>query len=505
MKTDNTTFDVRIWPTIREYKGARGTTYQVRRAVAGREINRPSFATYALADAFRSQLHDAVRRGEPFDIESGVPLSMQRAAQDSTSVYQAALDYVDHKWKSSAAAYRRDIAKCMTTVVCAMLPGHPSNATARDMRTALREWAFNTERRERAPAAVADVLRWVERNALPVKRLEDSAQLGEVMAALSRKVDGQPVAASTQLRRRATLHNFAEWAVERHLLESNEVAKTKRVRAKAVRAIDKRSLPNEDQAAAMLAAVRRRKPSGERVYLFLRIMLRAGLRPEEATALRVRDWSLPEAGWGEITVSEPTPEVGRQWTDSGEVRDRRRQNKGRTVGDVRYVPAAPDLVAEVRAFVAANDLGPNDLLLTGMRAGDALSSIVVRRAWAAARLEVFGEDSIDADGKPVRAVRVLTAQRVYDLRHTCLTGWLNRGIPPAQVAEWAGNSVPVLLAIYAKCIAGQADLYKQWLEDKPNGPEVAPPAHPREAVIHRPRGARRTSPRISRSHPQKPR
>ncbi|MEU0397645.1 integrase [Streptomyces sp. NPDC006208] len=30
-----------------------------------------------------------------------------------------------------------------------------------------------------------------------------------------------------------------------------------------------------------------------------------------------------------------------------------------------------------------------------------------------------------------------------------------RGIPPAQVAEWTGNSVPVLLATYAWCISGQ--------------------------------------------------
>jgi hypothetical protein len=28
--------------------------------------------------------------------------------------------------------------------------------------------------------------------------------------------------------------------------------------------------------------------------------------------------------------------------------------------------------------------------------------------------------------------------RVYDLRHACLTTWLNNGVPPAQVAEWAG-------------------------------------------------------------------
>jgi hypothetical protein len=32
--------------------------------------------------------------------------------------------------------------------------------------------------------------------------------------------------------------------------------------------------------------------------------------------------------------------------------------------------------------------------------------------------------------------------------------WLNAGVPATQVAEWAGNSVKVLLAVYAKCIDG---------------------------------------------------
>ncbi|WP_221359841.1 hypothetical protein [Streptomyces beigongshangae] len=40
-----------------------------------------------------------------------------------------------------------------------------------------------------------------------------------------------------------------------------------------------------------------------------------------------------------------------------------------------------------------------------------------------------------------------------------------QGHTPAQVAEWAGNSVPVLLAIYARCIAGQRDNYLKQIRD----------------------------------------
>lgn len=55
-------------------------------------------------------------------------------------------------------------------------------------------------------------------------------------------------------------------------------------------------------------------------------------------------------------------------------------------------------------------------------------------------------------------------KRVYDLRHTCPTTWLNNGVPPAQVAEWAGNSVPVLLAIYAWRIVGHLSDLKKRIE-----------------------------------------
>ena len=45
----------------------------------------------------------------------------------------------------------------------------------------------------------------------------------------------------------------------------------------------------------------------------------------------------------------------------------------------------------------------------------------------------------------------------YALRHAAVSTWLNAGVAPPQVAEWAGHSVAILLRIYAKCISGQQD------------------------------------------------
>jgi hypothetical protein len=51
------------------------------------------------------------------------------------------------------------------------------------------------------------------------------------------------------------------------------------------------------------------------------------------------------------------------------------------------------------------------------------------------------------------------ARRPYDLRHAALSSGLAAAVPPTEVAERAGNSVKVLLTVYAKCIDGQRATY----------------------------------------------
>jgi integrase len=89
--------------------------------------------------------------------------------------------------------------------------------------------------------------------------------------------------------------------------------------------------------------------------------------------------------------------------------------------------------------------------------------LVLRRAWRTARLEALTPEEF---ASPL-------GKRVYDLRHTCLTTWLNHGIPPAQVAEWAGNSVPVLLATYARRISGRLKDHQARIEAGGDLPDLA--------------------------------
>jgi len=41
---------------------------------------------------------------------------------------------------------------------------------------------------------------------------------------------------------------------------------------------------------------------------------------------------------------------------------------------------------------------------------------------------------------------------------------LDAGVPPTQVAEWAGHSVNVLLRVYAKCVYGQDEASRQLID-----------------------------------------
>lgn len=72
------------------------------------------------------------------------------------------------------------------------------------------------------------------------------------------------------------------------------------------------------------------------------------------------------------------------------------------------------------------------------------------------------QEGVDEDGR-----------RIYDMRHTRLTKWLNDGIPPAQVAYRVGTCIPVLLAFYAGCIEGQLPDIKRRMEAQGDLPELS--------------------------------
>jgi hypothetical protein len=81
-----------------------------------------------------------------------------------------------------------------------------------------------------------------------------------------------------------------------------------------------------------------------------------------------------------------------------------------------------------------------------------LPILTINRIWRQARKAAFTEE---VAASPL-------AETPYDLRHAAVSTWLNAGISPTQVAEWAGQSPEVLWRNYAKCLhGGQAELRRR--------------------------------------------
>jgi len=106
------------------------------RSPAGGEIERPAGHPYLRLTRtlqagfvvtmepgiyFIGQLLAAARKGEAFNLATGKPVSWQRD-EPATSWYEFACGYVDMKWPTASAKYRRVIAQALAAANPALLP-----------------------------------------------------------------------------------------------------------------------------------------------------------------------------------------------------------------------------------------------------------------------------------------------------------------------------------------------------------------------------------------------
>lgn len=453
----DTSYDVRIWK-VEVYAGKRTTSYAVKWAVAGRRF-RETFRTVALADAFRSELVTASRKGEAFGVESGRPVSMERA-QRRVSWLAFSREYVVMKWPHLAPNSRRNTARALTNATLALLITDRGRPPEPDLRKALTAWAFNARKSEPPPAEVVRALAWLERNTREVGDLAEPAVVRRMLDALALRVDGSAAAPGTVQRERGVVVNVAEYAVERKLLSHNPITRLPRKAPRIVGAVDRRVVVDPERARALLVAVAEQKPSGPALVAFFGAMYYAALRPGEASTLRESNLLLPDAGWGELLLESSTPEAGASWTDSGRRREER-QLKHRAKGETRIVPSPPALTALLHTHLSEHGTAPDGRLFRGVRGGE-LAESTYCRVWRKARTQAL---SAAEAASPL-------AGRPYDLRHAAVSTWLNAGVPSTQVAEWAGHSLAVLLQIYAKCLVGQEEAARRRIDAVLGGPDA---------------------------------
>lgn len=459
-----TTFKVRVFEIQKRYRQGdtaktRPSRYVVRWSVNGPKFDQ-SFKHSAQAKGFRSELQAAVGRGEAFDIRSGLPVSMLRPAdKPSMSVFEFALEYCTDRWEELKPGSRRNMVADLVEICAHAVHGERGRPDPTALALALRQ-ALNVKTRDGAitpeqEAAVA----WVRRQSRDVRELEDPTTFRALVSALDKKQDGTRGAPDTIRLRRTTLNNFIERAQEKDLLDSNPFRAVKiRKNKTALRELDTRAVVNPTQARTLLLAVR---AISHRLVAFFALMYFAGLRPEEAVNVRKANLSLPEAGWGEIRLERAVPEVGAEWTDSGE-RHEETSLKHREDHESRPVPCCPELTAILHEHLRVVGTAVDGRLFWGERSQGRLGSSVYGRVWAMARRAVF---TPEVYASPL-------AKRPYDLRHACVSSWLSAGVEPTRVAAWAGHSLAVLLRVYAKFVDGGTALalrrIDEWLGTRPD-------------------------------------
>jgi hypothetical protein len=111
-------------------------------------------------------------------------------------------------------------------------------------------------------------------------------------------------------------------------------------------------------------------------------------------------------------------------------------------GETRTAPCPPELTALIHEHIAEFGTGPDGRLFVGDRNKKELPGGTVNEMWRRARRAML---------VPEVAATPL-AETPYDLRHAAASTWLNGGVPPTDVAEWAGQSTEILFRIYAKCL-----------------------------------------------------
>ncbi|MEV1168859.1 tyrosine-type recombinase/integrase [Nonomuraea sp. NPDC049784] len=388
-----------------------------------------------------------------FDTETGLPESMHREKQDITW-FQHALDYVAKKWPKASAHSRRSIVESMlalTPVLVRDLRGAPDDKMLRD---ALR-WAFIPSRpEEERPDEVQAALRWLRKASLPLTALTERKVVAKALNACATQLDGSEASPEYYRRRRRVFYNSLRYAVVEERLGANplddKALKSDWAQPDVDDAVDPRAVANPRQIAEALTAcsyVGRRQ--GERFVAFFGCMYYAMMRPAEVGRLRRADCHLPESGWGKLILEASKPEVGKDYTNSGELHDDR-SLKGRSKKTVRVVPIPPELVTLLRCHIAVYGVATDGRLFRS-ESGRPVPKSTYSRLWKKVRALTL----------PAEQLSTPLMGRPYDLRHAGVTWRLSAGVPAAQVAEWAGHSVEVLQRIYHRCMAGYDDV---WIE-----------------------------------------
>ncbi|PRX96822.1 tyrosine-type recombinase/integrase [Allonocardiopsis opalescens] len=471
--------DIQLWKTRK--RTGRRKPWEVRWRVDTLPKSR-SFLTSELAENYRSALRAAARRGEYFSPVSGLPESWERA---TASMFSVVVDYARHAWaQTDSGNSRRTISDNLVRLALAAVDDKAVKATPApgmpaQLRSALLNWGLSFDVNpgaERAgdrvkpltgvPEDAAACLAWVESVSRPV------ADFGTETAALALldracvKVRGSGRSApATCRRRRGILSGLLTYAATRGLINASPLKGVTIRRARSSDAVDRRVVPDWDQAGRLLCAVAESpNPRDRELAAFFTLAYLVGTRPGETRAVREDDITWPEditdpdavPGWGLLTVAGTATEVAAAYTDTG-TKGETRGLKGRADGDIRQVPVPPEGVAALRDHIATYGVAPDGRLFWYATPTDPHAVVpgkAYRRTWKRARKAALTPAELRAG----------VAQRPYDLRHGAASYMIGDGVPTPEIARRLGHTVEVLMTVYVHWFKSQENPANRLLE-----------------------------------------
>jgi integrase len=366
--------------------------------------------------------------------------------------------FADARWPKVAAKGRISLVEGLMAVTPVLVTSGRGAPEPEVLRQAMRKWAFNPSRRESArPPEIEAALRWLARSSVPVSALQEASVVGKALDVCGRKLDGSAAAPEYYRRRRRTFYAALKYAVREKHLPANPLDGADDPEWKAPEVsdvVDRRRVANPAQTRALLDAIRATgRAQGPRLVALYGCMYYGMLRPSEAASLALDECRLPDEGWGLLEFSEVRSAAGREWTDDGEVHERRGP-KGGPRNAIRRVPIPPVLVQMIREHIGEFGTAPDGRLFRTYRGGIYLPS-TLWQVLQKARVAAFTE---------AQAASPL-ARKPYDFRHAGVSWRLNAGTPATLVAEWAGHTVEVLYRIYAHCLDGDDERWFTQMED----------------------------------------
>lgn len=185
------------------------------------------------------------------------------------------------------------------------------------------------------------------------------------------------------------------------------------------------------------------KSTNDRLHALWRLLLTAGLRPQEALALKWSDLSDARLS---ITRALKETEPGK-WIPVEETKT----GKGRMVAlSAETLSALSSArVSQSREILKQGSKYTRNDFIFATRTGHHFTIPNVRRYWKAALASA-----------EIREVRL------YDTRHTNISQELKLGVPPQDVADRHGHDVVTMMNTYRHFIAGGEDLAPKLVEQR---------------------------------------